>query len=72
MLSLKEKLSINNWLLSFQQKSIVLVSVTMATDFEHKLNRADEFYKPTKVQGNLVWAYPGIDLPQVYFQTTND
>ena len=49
MLSLIEKSSIhfiNNWLLSFQQKAIVLVLVAMATDFEQKLNSADEFYKP--------------------------
>ena len=53
---------INNWLLSFQQKAIILVSVAMATDFEHKLNCADEFYKPVKFQANPLRAYPGITL----------
>ena len=55
MLSLIEKLSIhlyNNSLLSFQQKAIVLVSVAMKMDFEHKLNCADEFYKRVKFQAN--------------------
>ena len=36
----------------FQQKAIVLVLVTMATDFEHKLNCADDFCKPVKFQAN--------------------
>ena len=36
----------------FQGKAIVLVSVAMATDFDHKLNRADEFYKHVKFQAN--------------------
>ena len=55
VLSLIEKLSLHLYKkldLSFQQKDIVLVSVTMATDFEHKLNLADEFYKHVKFQGN--------------------
>ena len=34
--------------------AVVLVSVAVATDFEHKLNRADEFYKPVKFQANPV------------------
>ena len=48
--------------MSFQQKAIVFVSVAMATDFEHKLNNADEFYKPVKFQANPLRAYPGITL----------
>ena len=44
--------------MSFQQKAIVLVSITMGTDFEHKLNCADEFYKPVKFQADpLSWYY---------------
>ena len=43
---------INNWLLTFQQKVIVLILVAMATDFEHKSNRSDEFYKPVQFQAN--------------------
>ena len=42
----------DNWLLSFQQKAIVLASVALATDFERMLNYADEFYKPVKFQAN--------------------
>ena len=38
--------------MSFQKKAIVLVLVAMATDFEHKWNCADEFYKPVKFQAN--------------------
>ena len=45
---------INNWLLSFQQKAIVLISVAMATNFEHKLNCAEEFYKLAKFQANIL------------------
>ena len=65
MLSLIEKSSMHlykQWLLSFQQKAIVLVSVAMAKDFEKKLNCADEFYKPVKFQAKPLWAYPGIRL----------
>ena len=36
----------------FQQKALVLDSVAMATDFEHKLDHADEFYKHVKFQAN--------------------
>ena len=42
----------NNWLLSFQQKAIVLISVAMAMDFGHKFDCADEFYKIVKSQTN--------------------
>ena len=42
--------------MSFQQKAIVLVSVVMATDFEHKLSGADEFYKHVKFQANSLSA----------------
>ena len=38
--------------MSFQQKLIVLVLVAMATDFEHKLNCADELYQPAKFEAN--------------------
>ena len=34
----------------------------MATDFEHKLNCADELYKPAKFQADPLKAYPGITL----------
>ena len=34
--------------MSFQQKATVLASVAMATDFEHKLDLPNEFYKPVK------------------------
>ena len=34
----------------------------MATNFDHKLNYADEFYKPVKFQANPLWAYPGVTL----------
>ena len=43
---------IDNWLLSFQQKAIVLILVAMATDFEHKFSCADKFYKPVQFQAN--------------------
>ena len=36
--------------LFFQQQVIVLVLVAMAMEFEHKLDCADEFYKPAKFQ----------------------
>ena len=29
-----------------------LVLVAMATDFEHKSNRSDKFYKPVRFQAN--------------------
>ena len=38
--------------MTFQQKVIVLVLVAMSTDFEHKSNCSDEFYKPVKFQTN--------------------
>ena len=67
MLSLIEKLSIHLYkqlalALSFQQKTIFLVLVAMATSFEPKLNCADEFYEPVKFQANPLLAYPGITL----------
>ena len=65
MLSLIENrqyICTNNWLLSFQQKAIVLILVAMAMDFEDKLNCTDEFCKPVKFQGNPLRAYPGITL----------
>ena len=48
--------------MSFQQKAIVLISVAMATNFEHKLNGAEEFYKLAKFQANTLQAYPSITL----------
>ena len=63
MFSLIEKLSIylyKHWLLSFQQKAIVLVLVAMTTDFEHKLNCADELDQPLKSEANPLRAYPDI------------
>ena len=55
----RQYICINNWFLSFQQKTVVLVLVAMATDFEHKVNYADEFYKPVKFQANplLSWSW---------------
>ena len=55
VLSLTENcqyICINNWLLTFQQKANVLILIAMVTDFEHKSNRSDEFYKPVKFQAN--------------------
>ena len=48
--------------MSFQQKANILASTAMATDFEHKLNRTDKFYKSVKFQSNPLRAYPGITL----------
>ena len=65
MLSLFEKSSVHLYkqlAFVFSTKGHFLVSVAMATDFEHKLNCADEFYKPVKFQANPLRAYPGITL----------
>ena len=48
--------------MSFQQNTIVLIPVAMATNFEHKLNGAEEFYKLAKFQANTLQAYPSIAL----------
>ena len=48
--------------MSFQQNTIVLISVAMATNFEHKLNGAEEFYKLAKFQAITLQAYPSIAL----------
>ena len=55
MFSLIEKSSIQLYkqlAFVFSTKAIVLASVAMAMDFEHKLDYADEFYKPVKFQAN--------------------
>ena len=57
-----QHICINKWLMSFQQKVIVLVSFAIATDFEPKSNRTDEFYKRVKFQANSLWAYNGISV----------
>ena len=38
----------------------------MATDFEHKLNCADELYQPVKFEANPLPAYPDITLSFSY------
>ena len=64
MLSLIENSSIHLYkqlAFVFSKKTIVLFLVAMATDFEHKFNCADEFYKPVKFQAN-----PQLSLPWYY------
>ena len=60
MLSLTENLSIYLYKQLAQQNAIVLILIAMATDFEHKSNRSDEFHKPVNFQANPLRAYPGI------------
>ena len=52
LLKNRQYICINNWLLSLQQKAIVLILAAMATDFEHKFNCADEFYKHVQFEAN--------------------